>query len=192
MTAVVDKVGLLAILTGLTDLSPAAMQWGLDPTLIVGDQDRAKVELTIFSIIPVGVDEHRRVLSDGTDGYPANTWYVTEIGNREIIVNVLARTYDKSVEAAELVDQIRTRVRAEAVTARLDAIAIAFQWASNTVMQRTVEDNREVSVASADFKFGGIARWVSVIDPTGAGWIATVNSPNLDGHTNGPIPGDFS
>lgn len=185
MPAVIDRDGLLAILGSLTDKSPGATEWDIDPTSIVGDQDRAKVELTIFSIIPVGVDEHRRALSDGTDGYPAGTWYVTEIGNREVVVTVRARTYDRGAEASELVDQIRTRIRAEAVTARLDAIALAFQWAGNTVPQRTVEDNREVSVASADFKFGGIARWVSVIDPTGAGWIQTVNGNNV-------IPGTYS
>jgi len=182
---VVDKVGLLGVLASLTDLSAGASQWSLDPDSMVGDQDRAKVELTIFSITAVGVDEHRRVLSDGTDGYPAGTWYVTEIGNREVIVNVRAKTYDKSVEAAELVDQIRTRIRADAVNAQLDALALAFQWAGPTVMQRAVEDNREVSVASADFRFGAIARWVSVVDPTGAGWIQTVNS-------NNQIPGAYS
>src|ERR1035438_9216731 len=112
MSYVVDKVNLLAIIGGLTDKSPAATTWGLDPQTIVGDQDRAQISLQVFSIMPLGVDEHRRTLSDGTDGYPVGTWWVLEIGSREVIINVRVEAYDFSVEAAELVDQIRTRIRA--------------------------------------------------------------------------------
>lgn len=173
---VVDKEGLRTIIASLTDLSDYATSWDLDPERPVGDTDRAKVSLKLMSVHAIGVDEHRRVYNP--PGYPAGSFVTTEIGNREIRVTVYAECYDATVEAAELLDQIRTRIRADAVTAQLNAINLALEWAEKTVMLPTVHDNRLVSAAACDFRFGAIASWVSSVTTAGD-WIATVDGNNV-------------
>jgi hypothetical protein len=186
---VLDKEGFRSIIAGLAsraNIADAGTHWAMDNDPMVGDQDRAKVTLDLTMLEALAVDEHRRTLSDGTDGYPAGTFETLEIGNRELIVNIRVEAYDASVEAAEIIDLIRTGIRAEAITAKLDAIRLAFVHASATTRLPTSYDTRVVSVASADFEFGGIASLTTVILPgVGGDYIASVD-------TNNSIPGTIS
>jgi hypothetical protein len=179
---VVNKDGLLAILGGLTGLSAVAIEWGLNPNAFVGDQDRAKVQLQLFGIEALGVDEHRRAY--GPPGYPATAYVTTEIGNREVTINVYAETYDYNVEAQEILDLIRTAIRSEAVNNALFNIQLVFQWMSGTTVLKEHRNNRAISAASADIKFGGIAQFVSSVEDN-QGWIETVNTTNV-------VPGTFT
>jgi hypothetical protein len=182
MPGVVNKPALQAIIASLTGLSAPATEWGLDPNAFVGDMDRANVQITIERIEALGVDEHRRVL--GPPGYPATTFVTTEIGQREIHINLYAECYDYSVEAAELIDLVRTSIRADAVTAQLNAINLAFEWMSTTTPIRQVRNERALNAASADIRFGGINSVVSTQDNTG--WIDNINGPkNI-------VPGTFT
>lgn len=172
--SVLDKAGFRAIIAGLTGLSDGATRWALDPQAFISDQDRACVELRVFSITSLGVDEHRRDF--GPPGYPSSSYVITEIGNRTLHITIRAETYDKGVEAAEVLDQIRTRIRAEAVRDQLNAINLAFVEAQPATMVSYQVDERVVSAAIADFTFAGIAQYVS--DPD-APYIETVNTDDI-------------
>jgi hypothetical protein len=184
MSDILDKAGLLAVIAPLTGLDPSDVFWADDPHPSVSDSDRAQIKLTVFTMYALGVDEHRRHLSDGNDGYALNTFWVEELGNRHVVINVRAEVFDKNVEASELIDRIRTGVRAGAVTAQLDALRLAYVWSEKTVRVPNTADTRALNTATADFTFAGIARQVSEVDASG-GWIQTVNG-------NNQIPGDFT
>ncbi len=177
---VLDVNGLRSIIAGLTELSDSATNWATDGDPFVGDMDRAKVTLDLFSMSALAVDEHRRAY--GPPGYPADAFVTTEIGNRTLVITVMAETYDGGAQAAELVDRIRTGIRTEATTAKLNAINLAFVWAEQATRVKRVVDSRVVNVAIADFTFAGIAQQVSSVVRDGSGdvggWIQTVNTTN--------------
>lgn len=184
MANVLDKDGLLAIIQSLTGLSPGACFWSLDPNPAVGDTDRAQVKLEVFNMEALGVDEHRRHVSDGTDGYPANTYWVQEIGNRHAVINIRAEAFDRSVEASEIIDRIRTLIRANTITDQLNAINLAYVWSEKALRVPNAADTRALNTATADFTFAGIANIVSEVQEQ-QGWIDTVN-------TNNTIPGTLT
>ena len=169
---VLNKAGLAAIIASISGLSSHATEWEPDPNAYISDLDRAKVSLSLFGLQAVGVDEHR--VTFNPPGYPTGSLVTTEIGNREVIVNVYAEAYDYTLEAAEIVDFIRTGIRADAVTAQLNSINLAFEWMAKTTKIPAVRNERALSAASADIRFGGIARlstfqvngWVDFIDGT--------------------------
>lgn len=175
---VLDKDGLLAIIQQVSDLPVGSVFWSLDPNPAVSDTARAQVKLEVFDMYALGVDEHRRHVSDGTDGYPLNTFWTQEIGNRHVVINVRAEAFDKSVEAAEIIDRIRTLIRADATTAQLDALRLAYVWSEKAHRLPTAYDQRVVNAATADFTFAGIANIVSDVQ-NNQGWIDTVNTTNL-------------
>lgn len=163
---VVPKAQFLAIMAGLTGLAPASTTWELDPEPFVMD---GRVTLLVFGVVSVGVDEHRRHLSDGNDGYPAGTWWVEEIGNRIVTITVKTEIWDADAEAVEIIENIRTRIRAEAVRDQLDEISMAYINSTRAVRIPKVVDTRAVSAAAADFNFGAISRYVSLVIPPGVG-----------------------
>ncbi len=174
MTRVLDREGLQAIVAGLTGLSPAATIWALDPEPMIGDQDRARVVMQLFSMESLGVDEHRPAF--GPPGFPADNYVITELGNRTLRITMRAEVFDAEVEAAELLDAIRTGIRTEASTEALNAINLAFVESHPATYVRYIVDDRHVNAAIADFVFAGIAQLVS--DPN-ADYIETVNGNNV-------------
>ncbi len=180
MSNVLDKEGFRKMVGTLHGLADTSTWWALDPDTFTADTDRAAVQLELISMRSLGVDEHRRFLSDGTDGYPAGTYWTLEIGNREFVIQVKVEAYDKSVEAAEIVDLMRTLIRSDAATAQLNALKLAYVWSEQTVrLPRLVVNDRDVNYASCDFTFAGIAAQVSsVVKPGVCGdYIATVDGP---------------
>ena len=163
---VLDKDAFRTIIAGLTDLSDGAVVWTLDPQPFVSDQDRARVVLQLFSLTSLGVDEHRRAY--GPAGYPSNAFVTTEIGNRTLRITMRAEAFDKSVEAAEILDRIKTGIRAERVRDQLDAIAIALVDTGPATYVSYQVDERVVNAAIADFTFAGIAQHVTTEIPDGA------------------------
>jgi hypothetical protein len=175
MIRVVNKEAFQDVVRQLSGLSANAVYWENDGVPFVGDQDRAVISMTLKTLDAVAVDEHRRDL--GPPGYPVTAFVTTEIGNREVFITLRAETFDKTVEAGELLDQIRTGIRAEGVRDQLNAISLAYEWSSKTIVMPTVVDQRIVSAAAADFRFGGIGQLVSSIQ-NNQGWISTVNNTN--------------
>lgn len=189
-TPVLNKPGLLSVIQACVapyGLSPAAVSWALDPQAIIGDVDRAKVTLQVFGMKANGVDEHRYIYNDPAQ--PANSLETLELGNREVKVTVKVEAFDYEVEAAEIIDVIRTSIRTERNTLALNAISLAFIWAEEATPVRMVINEREVNVAVADFTFGGVAQQVSSVAVDGSDnditWIQTVNGNNV-------VPGTFS
>jgi hypothetical protein len=177
VSRVLDREGLRSIIAGVSGLRDGAVFWANDPNPTVGDMDRAQVTLELFSMGALGVDEHRRYFNPPDQ--PPNSYETIEIGNRELVVTIRVETFDGGVEAAEILDAIRTGIRAEAVTAQLDAIALALEWAEKSTRVRNVIDNRVVSTAVADFRFGGVARQVSqVLTETQGGFIESIDVDN--------------
>ena len=174
---VLDKDGFLSLIASISGLQPTSVYWWIDPTPTVSDIDRAQVRLEVFNMYALGVDEHRRHVSDGTDGYPVNTYWVQEIGNRHITINIRAEAYDRGVEASEIIDRIRTLIRADAVTAQLDALRLAYVWSEKAMRVPNAADSRALNTATADFTFAGIANIVSETQ-NNQGWIETVNGTN--------------
>jgi hypothetical protein len=178
---VLDVVGFRALIASLTNLSDGATSWATDPQDFVSDTDRAKVSLDLFSMEALAVDEHRRCYD--APGQPANSFTTLEIGNRTLVVTIRAESFDSGAQAAELLDQIRTGIRAEAVTEQLNALLLAFVWAEKATRVQYKIDNRVVNCAIADFTFAGIAQQVSsvYIDGSGTtgGYISTVNTTNI-------------
>lgn len=180
---VVDREGFRRVISSTLagfGLSDAATRWDIDPNAAIGDQDRAVVGLDVFSMSALAVDEHRRFLSDGTDGYAAGTFWVLEIGNREVVITVKAEAFDRGVEAAEIIDYIRTGIRADAATAALNAIGMAYVWSTKAIRVPARVDSRALNTAVADFEFGAIGQQVSLVVPPGVGgdYIATVDGPS--------------
>ena len=173
--SVIDKEGLRKVIASLTDLSMNATRWDLDPEAFVSDQDRAAVILKVFRMgHGVDVDEHRPVFD--APGYPANQLVITEMGERRFTITVRAEAYDKSVEAAEILDSIRTRIRSEASTEALNALSIALITTHDAIAVAYKVDERVVNTAIADFEFSGVASFVS---DTNAPFILTVNGNNV-------------
>jgi hypothetical protein len=188
---VVDHAGLLAVITGIAEttwgLGATVAFWEDDPNPMVSDTDAAQITLSAPKIDAVGVDEHRRHLSDGTDGYAAGTFWTLEVGNRKVMITIKAQTFNKGVAAAELVDAIRTGLSSDTVTAQLNALNLAFVWASNSVRIKVNVDERVVSTAAADFEFAGVSQFVSqvILPGVGGDYIASVNTNNI-------VPGTVS
>lgn len=189
---IVNKDAFAAIIANcLTSLSANAVVWKLDPQPFIGDTDRARIVLDVFSIMGDGWDERRRVY--GLPGYPPNAYVTVMLGNRIVHVTVRAEAFDKSVEAAELVDQVRSNIFSDDNNAALNAINLAWVDAEAAVRMDYHVDERAVNCAVADFTFNGIAQHVSgiAIDGnvpglgTGPTWIETVNTDN-------EIPGETS
>lgn len=175
---VLDRDAFAALIAQLADMPPGTVYWEVDPNNMVSDTVQAEIQLTLFSLSALHVDEHRRHISDGTDGYPAGAFITQEIGNRELRIQLVAKTFNKGVEAAELLDKVRTAIRADTAVAQLNGMNLALEWIEKTQRLPTVYEQRAVSVASCEFKFGGINQIVAVIPPNqGGDYIATVNAP---------------
>lgn len=179
-TSVFDTEGFADIVACILDdtasLSPYAVIWDTDSDPFISDRDRARVVLDIFSISALAVDEHRRAFEP--DGYPATSFVTQEIGNRTIVLTVRAEAFDKRVQAAELIDMIRTGIRAEKVTAQLNAINLAYVWSEQATRVKYKVDQRVVNAAVADFTFAGIAQQISSVE-INEGWISTVDGNNI-------------
>jgi hypothetical protein len=184
---VLNKEGFRSIIASLTGLSDGATVWDLDPQPFVSPNDRAKVVLQLFSLTSLGVDEHR--MAYGPPGYPANAMVTTEIGNRTLKITMRAEAFDATAEASEILDLIRTGVRADAVVAQLNAINIALVETGPATFVSYQVDERMVNAAIADFTFAGIAQQTSAIaidgTPALGGYISTVN-------TNNAVPGTLT
>ncbi len=186
MSAVVDKVGLRAIISSLTGLADGETFWVNDPNPYPGAESRAQVKLKLFSLSTIGIDEHRTAFNP--PGYPDQTLVTTEIGNREVMISILVEMYDLSAEACELCDAIRTGLRAAAVRDMLNGINLALEATTTTKMLPTTYDNRVISAASFDIQFGGIASVISHVE-TNQGWIDHLNGAPL---ATAIVPGNFS
>lgn len=190
---VLDTAGFAAVVAScLTTLSPNAVVWKTDPEPFVGDQDRARIELDLFSMTGVAWDERRRVYD--LPGYPANAFVTVLLGNRTLIVTVRAEAFDASVQAAELIDQVRSNLYSDDSNDALNAINLAYVEATAAVRVSYRVDERVVNCAIADFTLAGIAQHVSgiAIDGnapavhTGPTWIQYINDVNND------LPGTLS
>lgn len=184
--SVLDRDAFKALVAQLADMPPGTVYWEIDPNAVVSDTVQAEIQLKLFMISALHVDEHRRHVSDGTDGYPAETFVIQEIGNREVKITMIAKTFNRGVEAMELIDKVRTRIRADKVVAQLNAMNLALEWIEKPQPVTTVYEQRAVSVAVCEFRFGGINQDVDTI-PAGQGgdYIATVNG-------NNQVPGTFT
>ncbi len=184
---VLDTEGLRRIFVAVSDLSDSTTSWNTDGQNFTGDRDRARISLDLFSLQALAVDEHRRAYN--LPGQPANSFTTTEIGNRTLVITVRAESYDGGAQAAELLDRIRTGIRAEVVRDALNEIGLAYVWSEQATRVQYVIDNRIVNCAVADFTFGGVAKQVSsvVVDGSGSvgGYISTVN-------TNNTVPGTLT
>ena len=176
MSNVLDRAGLQALVLSLLPGSPqpTAVVWALDPEPFVSDQDRYRVVLQLFGLESLGVDEHRQAF--GPPGYPVDNLVYTELGNRTLRITVRAEAFDASVEAAEILDIVRTGIRTEASTEALNALNLAFVESHGSTYVRYIVDDRHVSAAIADFVFAGIAQLVS--NPN-ADYIETVNGNDI-------------
>lgn len=182
---VLDKEGFAAVIQKcLQSISLNGVVWKTDPEPFVGDQDRARVVLDLFSMTGLGWEERRRVY--GLPGYPSNAYVTVLLGNRTLTITMRAEAFDKSVEAAEIIDQIRSAMLSDDVVDALNAINIAFVSDGPAVRVDYAVDTRVVNCCIADFTFAGIAQHVSgvAIDgnvPTPFGtsptWIETVDKP---------------
>jgi hypothetical protein len=188
---VLDKAGFAAVIAScLTSLSPAAVVWKNDPQPFIGDQNRARVVLDLFSMTGLAWDERRRVYN--LPGYPPNSFVTVLLGNRTLIITIRAEAFDASVEAAEIIDQIRSKLYSDASNDALNAINIAYVDSIAAVRVSYQVDERVVNAAIADFTFAGVAQHVSGIavdgnvpgPGTGPTWIQTVDGNNI-------VPGDL-
>jgi hypothetical protein len=188
MTNVLDRQGLLALIATLAGLPTTDVVFDPDPNpAMVSPESQVKVTLTLFGLAALGVDEHRLAFNPG--GYPTNTLVTTEIGNRDLTVNVMVEAFDQGIEAAEIIDRIRTGIRADASTAVLNGLNLAFVWATKTTRIRTTREQRETSVATMDLMLAGIAQQVSAVQ-TGFGWVDDIDGvPIAQG---GGITGSFT
>jgi hypothetical protein len=191
MTAVVDKDALGALIAALAQVNLPDVTWDTSPdNAMVSPETAAKITLSIFGLVQQGIDEHRVAFNPG--GYPANSLVTTEIGNREVTINMLVELYDKGLEASEMIDRVRTGIRSAKSTAALNAINLALETATKTTRFPMTREQRAVSAATCDFMFGGIAQQVSdVVGPTdGGGWIDELDGVAIN--IGGLIPGTFT
>lgn len=186
MTSVLDKEGFRAIVAGLSGLSDAGTLWALDGQTMVGDQDRARVVLQLFSIAAdVGWDERRRVYNQ--PGYPANAFVTTQIGNRTLKVTMRVESFDATIEASEILDAIRTGIYSDASNDAMNAINLAIVDIGQTTYFSYTVNERVVNAAIVDFTLAGIAQQVTGVAVDGAlpkpggtpTWIETVDGDNI-------------
>jgi hypothetical protein len=185
---VLDHDAFAALIATLAGLNVTNVNWDpITPDFAMIDPESAtKITLSLFGLSALGVDEHRTEFEP--PGYPAQALVTTEIGNREVTINMMVEVYDRGIEAAEIIDRIRTGIRAEASTASLDAMLLALEWVTPTTPLRMTREQRTVSAATADFRFGGIAQQVSAVK-LGYGWVDQIDSTPI---TKPVIPGTFT
>ena len=171
---IVDREDFAALIQSLTGLQ--TVYWATNNMPYISDTDRMSVELEVFSIRSQGVDEHRYALSPA--GYPTGQWVVTEVGNREVTITMRVRAFDANVDAAEMLDQIKTLLRSAASTATLNGLNLALEWAGPSIRIKEDIDTRAISCSVADFKFGGISSIVSDSE-LNQGWVDTVNTTDI-------------
>ncbi len=195
MANIVDKVSFSALIAALAHVGPYSVFWTTDPNPPVSDLDRMLVELKLLSISSyLGTDEH--LLEYNPPGYPPDTSIIQDIGNREVRIQVKVKTYDLALEAAEVMDLIRTGMRYQTTTTTLNGISLALEYIEQTVDLPTVAEDRAVSCCACDFMFGGIANQTSQIFLPGVGgdFISTVNSPagTPPGAVVNQVPGNIT
>lgn len=180
MSNIVDRDGFVSLIQSITGLK--TVYWATNGQPFISDEDRMSVELEIFSVKSLGVDEHRPFYS--APGYPANSYVITEVGNREVIMTIRVRAFDGNTDASEMLDVIKTLLRSAASTAALNALSLAVEWMGPSV--RIVEniDTRRINTSVADFRFGGISQMDSSLE-LNQGWIDTVDGNNI-------VPGDLT
>jgi len=188
---VVNKDALGALIATLAQVNAADVTWDTSPdNAMISPTTAAKITLSIFGLVQQGIDEHRVAFNPG--GYPANSLVTTEIGNREVTINMMVELYDKGLEASEMIDRIRTGIRSAKSTAALNAINLALETSTKTTRLPMTREQRAVSAATCDFMFGGIGQLVSdVVTPAdGGGWVDDLDGVPLA--QGGLIPGTFT
>lgn len=183
MTAVLDKEGLRKIIVQVSGLQDGSVVWGLGPQPFVSDVDRAIVKMKVFSLRGEGWDEKR--YEYGPPGYPPNVFVTTMRGNRTLVITFRVEAFDKDVEAAEILDRIRTQIIDDDPNMKLDAIRLAYSDSTQSTEINYTVDEHVVNSCQADFTFLAVAEQVTSVIPDGqvgpdnrGGYIETVNGNN--------------
>lgn len=146
------KTGLMSIIQPLTGLSATSVVWDEDPQPMVSDVDRALVTLKLGSYASNGVDEVQSSFDD-VRGYQT-----VQVGQRNVTLTIRVETYDKSVEASEILERLRIRLRRGSVGTSLNNIRLALQTIDATQKANTKYDNRVMNVSIMDIHLAAVSR----------------------------------
>lgn len=178
----VNKTGLMAIIQPLTGLLATSVSWDHDPEGMVSDVDTIQVTLLLRTFVQYGTDDRRFTFTNITD--PAHSTYQNDVvGQRSTTLVVRAESYNRSSEAGELLELLRTRLQRNSVLYALNAINLAYQTSRLITDLPTIYDNRVVSVAVLEIDLSAISVDLGTIQnggfETGQGWIDTVDGNNI-------------
>lgn len=175
--ALVNKVGLMALVQPMTGLQATSVVWDKDVQPFISDIDQAKVTLSLKQYQPLGVDEHRYTYTPGNSPPVNSTFETEEVGQRTVCLSIRCEVFSQSAEAAEILDAIRTQIHADVNVEALTAVGLAYQKTQQSNDLPTTYDRRVVNVAVLDIYFGAAATYSNT--QTGFGWIDTVNGDNV-------------
>lgn len=177
---VVNKPALLAIILQCSGLQKSqSVFWYNDPNRTPNATDNATIKCRLRTYAGRGVDEVRYTYTPPSPG-PEN-FDTTQVGQRDVVLSLVCEAWQKSAEAAEILDTVRTRLRRSDVRSSLLAINLALQTMDATIELPTTYDSRALSVASLDIHFGAISVDDLSTDTPADGdtWIETVDGDNI-------------
>jgi hypothetical protein len=174
------KANLIQTIAAITNVQ---VFWRTDPNPYAGQaalSEHAWVRLFIQSTASVGVDELRQSW-DAT----ANQNDSVQVGQRQFTLVVRAESYDETLEAYDLCERVRFRIRTQTARAiwAADGTLSLRDIQPTVVLPDQVEDvggiERTLLVASMDVRWN----WVAVadpLDPSEGNWIEYVDGSNCE------------
>ncbi len=169
--------------TLIETLSGVQAVWSTDPSPDLGRRagtERAWIILNLQSFRNVGTDELRQAYDPTTDSNVN-----LQLGNRQFTLSCGARSLDATLEAYDLLERVRFRLRTATARAIFAPANLSLRDIQAVqVLSGKVAGTQALKAASMDVRWN----WMAAADPLDPGqgdYIATVNG---DGTTNGTIP----
>lgn len=177
--ALIDKTVLMGYIQPLTGLLATSVVWEKDPEPFISPVDNAIVKLNLLSYSSRGIDDVTRTFTSGMSPFLTTV----QQGLRSVNLQIKVEVYNKSSEAVEVLETIRTALKNLNNIYALNALGLALFSIGPTIDLPTHYDNRVVSVASMTISLGATSTYTET--PSVDGWMDTVN-------TDDTVPGDFS
>lgn len=174
-----------ALLTLIQTLSGVQTKWRTDPEFVAGiapgiASSHAWIWLSVTSMRSLGVDDYRQVFNQATGNLDSQI-----AGNRLFTLSCRAESYDVNIEAFDLVEAVRIRLRsfkARGIFAPAGLALVDIQ--PTAVFTNVVTDSgtkRTLKVATMDIRWAYVSTYSPLPDDDAGGIIASVDGGTIPG-----------
>jgi hypothetical protein len=174
-----------ALLTLVQTLSGVQAKWRTDPEFVAGmapgvASSHAWIWLSVTSTRAIGVDDYRQVFNAAMGNLDSQI-----AGNRMFTLSLRAESYDVNIEAFDLVEAVRVRLRsfkARGIFAPAGLALVDIQ--PTAVFTNVITDagtKRTLKVAVMDIRWAYVSTYSPTADDDAGGTIDTVDGGTIPG-----------